>query len=133
MSSPGHDAPGVHNLSTEEGVDMKKVVMVGVVSLAIFALSALIAWFILRADVAHLEQTRGRPSIPTELGKDEIGIVDQPDFSADHRLEQWKAAKQKRLSSYGWSGPGHKLIHIPIDRAMDEVISREAAAVPGGR
>jgi hypothetical protein len=131
MSAP--QSPVVHNASNEEDVDMKKVVVVGVVSLAIFALSAVIAWFILRADVAHLEATQGRPLPPSEIGKDEIGIVDQPDFSADHRLEEWKAAKKQRLGSYGWAGGDRKRIHIPIDRAMDEVVSREAAAVPGGR
>jgi hypothetical protein len=132
MSSPGSEVP-VHNTSTEQDVDMRKVVTVGAVSLAIFALSAVIAWLILRADVAHLQETQGRPAPPSEIGKDEIGIVDQPDFSSDHRIEEWKAAKQKRLSSYGWTARNRRLIHIPIDRAMDEVVSREAAAVPGGR
>ena len=126
MSAPSSHAPAGHP-SHEDGVDMKKIIIVGVVSLVTFAVSALIAWFILRGTIDHLEATQGRPPPPSEIGKDEIGIVDQPDFAQDRRLDEWRAAKRKRLGSYGWSNRDKNLIHIPIDRAIDELVSRAAA------
>ena len=49
------------------------------------------------------------------------------------QLEEWREAKRQRLSTYGWSDRRKNLIHIPIDRAMDEVVSQAAAnPAPGG-
>lgn len=109
---------------------MGKIVAVGAVSLIVFIISAIVAWLILRADTARLREERGVPPVPTMMGKDEVGIVDQVVFDTDERLQEWRAAKRKRLSTFGWSNRGKNLIHIPISKAMDEVISQAAAARP---
>ena len=120
MSSPGH---GSENPALEgDGIDIKKILLVGGGSLAIFALSAVVAYIILRHDTAAFDE-RGRPPVPAYIGKDEIGIVDQPEFEGDHRLEEWKAVKQQRLNHYGWVDRKKNLIHIPIDKAIDQVVS----------
>jgi hypothetical protein len=105
----------------DDGVDIKKILLIGGISLAIFAISAFIAYLILRSE-AKKEDAMGRPPPPSEIGKDEIGIVDQLDFSVDTRLDQWKAAKRKRLESYGWVDRGKGLVHIPIEKAMEQVV-----------
>lgn len=121
MSTPGHGPVGQPQ-SGDGDVNMKKLIAVGAVSLAIFGLSAVAAAVILKVDTARLLQERGAPPAAAGIGRAEIGIVDQIEFDADRRLEEWRAAKRKRLSTYGWSDRGKNLIHIPITEAMDEVV-----------
>jgi hypothetical protein len=105
------------------------IVTVGVISLLTFAVSAVIAVVFLERYTEHLHAKTGQASPPTEIGKTEIGIVDQVTFESDHRLEVWQAAKTTRLKTYGWVDRGKGIIHMPIDRAMDEVLRRSG----GGR
>jgi hypothetical protein len=120
MSTSGH-GPSKQDLEGD-GVDMPKILMVGVGSLTLFALSAIVAYFMLRYNRNEYD-AQGRPPAPTMIGKPEIGIVDQPEFSNDNRLEEWKRAKQFRLNSYGWVDRKKEIIHIPIDKAIDQVVS----------
>lgn len=122
--SSAHQHPPHAESFNEDGVNIKKIVLVGVVSLVIFALSAVVAWAMLVTDTARLHEEQGVPPTPTEIGKDEIGIIDMIEFDADRRLEEWTAAKKKRLSTYGWSDRSKSLIHIPIDKAMDEIAAQ---------
>jgi len=121
MSSPGHEAENA------DRIDFPKVIAVGVVSLIVFALSTWWAISILHSERDHLE-VRGVAGYPTEVGKPEIGIVDQVPFQGDNRLEVWKKDQQERLNGYGWSNRKRGLIHIPIEQAMTEIA---AGASPG--
>lgn len=120
MSSPGRDP--AHLDLESDGIDTKKIIIVGVGSLALFAISCVVAYFMLRTEVKEYD-AKGRPAPPTMIGKDEIGIVDQPEFETDTRLEEWKRAKQFRLNSYGWVDRKKEIVHIPIDKAIDQVVS----------
>ena len=121
MSSGHHPAP--ENPSNEDGVNIKKMVMVGVASLLIFAASAVIAALILNHDNATYA-ARGLAEPGSLVGKPEIGIVDTVDFEGDHRLEVWRAEKARALGSYGWVDRSRGLIHIPIAQAMSEVVRK---------
>jgi hypothetical protein len=110
----------------EDRIDFKKVVAVGVVSLVIFALSTWWAIAILHGERAEMKG-RAEGHVTAEMGKSEIGIVDQVPFDSDHRLERWRHERAEHLHGYGWVDRAHNLIHIPIERAMDEII---AGAVP---
>jgi hypothetical protein len=124
--SAGHQMrPGLD----DDGVDMKKILAVGVVSLVIFAISAFVAYLIMRSDAREVA-ARGLPPVPSELGRDEIGIVDQVEFSQDHRLQEWKAAKRKRLETYGWVNRDKGLVHIPIETAIDQVVGQAGGGTP---
>jgi hypothetical protein len=125
MSTSGHGSSHPSSLD-DDGIDIKKILMIGGLSLSIFAISAVIAYFMLRSHVTDYE-AKGLPAVPAMVGKDEIGIVDQPVFSTDRRLEEWKAAKQHRLGSYGWVDRKKNLIHIPMDKAIDQVVTESAA------
>jgi hypothetical protein len=126
MSTPGHG--NSHSLD-DDGIDIKKILLVGAGSLAIFAFSAFVAYLILRHDVSAAEE-RGLPPAPAMIGKDEIGILDQPQFATDRRLEEWKAVRQHRLNHYGWVDRKKNLIHIPIDKAIDQVVAETAGQTP---
>jgi hypothetical protein len=65
--------------------------------------------------------------MPTELGSAEIGIVDQVPFEGDQRLQKWKTERALWLTSYGWVDRARGIAHMPIERAMDEIV---AGAVP---
>jgi len=110
----------------QDKIDFRKVIAVGVVSLIIFAIAS---WW--AATILHGERSALGPRVewkaPTELGSAEIGIVDQVPFEGDQRLQKWKAERAEWLNGYGWTDRARGIAHIPIDRAMDEIV---AGAVP---
>ncbi len=122
--SNAHDSHA-HAPSNEDDVNIKKIVMIGAISLVIFFISAVIAYYILKVDTATL-QAAGVAKPGKLIGQPEIGIVDQVPFDIDHRLEDWRAAKHKHLTSFGWVDRAQGKIHVPIDQAMDEFIKRSA-------
>ena len=109
-------------------MNIAKIVVVGVVSLAIFAVSAVIAGLILNADEAELN-AKGLAPMPADIRqKEEVGIIDYVQFDNDHRLEHWKAKQEATLTSYGWVDRSKGTIHIPIDLAMKDVIEQASGA-----
>jgi len=122
MSQPhshsGNGQPGGHG----DGMNLKKIIAVGATSLAVFAVGIVWAYNLMTGWKAELHAA-GDPRDPGELGKDEIGIVDQVMFEKDHRLENWKSDHAKRLGGYGWVDRGKGIAHIPIEQAMERVIA----------
>ena len=123
----GHEEP--HGQQSEDEVDYAKVIAVGVVSLIIFALSIWWASIILRHQTAQTEEKTGVATVPTEIGRAEIGIVDQPPFATDHRLKDWTAERSAHLNGYGWVDRAKGIAHVPIEKAMDAVAN---GALPAG-
>jgi hypothetical protein len=115
----------------EDDVNVKLILGVGVVSLVVFALSAVVAHVILRRDEAELQARGVAPMIRGLAQKDEIGIIDSVPFDADARLDRWKREKARALTTYGWVDRKKGIIHIPIEEAMKEVI-RSTPPPPGG-
>jgi hypothetical protein len=124
-----HDAHASNDAGGEDGVNIKMIVAVGVIALAAFALCAVVAWWILRNDTNRLKAEGIAPRAPL-IGQPEIGIVEQIHFDSDFRLEEWQAAKKKRLGSYGWVDKAKGIVHVPIDKAIDEVVSQHAQQTP---
>jgi hypothetical protein len=135
MSTPHSDNPEVpprqDEPSGEDGINIRYIVAVGLVSLAVFAASTVVAWLIMKADLPEENSPEVAPA-PALLKAPEIGLVDIPMFDDDGRLEEWKAAKAKRLASYGWVDKGKGVAHIPIEKAMEQVITQAASAPPPG-
>ena len=73
--------------------------------------------------IAESHAAAGAASVPSEYGKDEIGIVDQVPFDRDKRLEKWRAHHKKALSSYGWVDRAKGIARIPIEQAMERVVA----------
>jgi hypothetical protein len=129
----GHHIGGPGTGPDQDHIDFTKVIAVGVVSLVIFAVSTYWAWTILRSERDGLS-VRGEPPVPTKMGQPEIGIVDQVPFAIDNRLEAWRAERQQHLNGYGWIDRERHVIHIPIDKAIDELLggATPPAPLPGG-
>lgn len=122
----GHEAASSAH-QNEDQIDFTKVIVVGVVSLILFALCTLWAVRILDGETGRLRDERGERRRPSEAGRDEIGIVDQVPFQSDHRLDHWRQEHAEALNSYGWVNRKRGVVHIPIEKAMEQVA---AGAVP---
>ena len=98
MSSHSHDTHDSHppGHKSEDQIDFTKVIAVGVVSLIVFALGTIWAVAILHHETAKVQASTGVSRYP-DLGKAEIGIVDQVLFEGDHRLATWRADLLSRL------------------------------------
>jgi hypothetical protein len=123
MSEHGKES---HGHESEDAIDFRKVIAVGVVSLVIFAIASWWAVSILHSERALLKgREEMRPG--SEIGKAEIGIVDQVPFTKDQRLDAWRARHAQWLNSYNWVDRPHGIVTMPIERAMDALV---AGAVP---
>src|SRR5688572_30070582 len=124
MSYAPGDIPSVPpevSEDTEDGMNLTKIIVVGVVSLVVFALSVVVAWWILRDDTAAFTERGMAPQMRGLSKQTEVGIIDMAHFDSDDRLEVWRAEKAKTLSSYGWADRAKGLVHIPIEEALKDV------------
>ena len=119
----GHDPHNQHDHGhkSEDESDYWKVILVGVFSLAIFAISTVWAAWILSHETKKVEQATGATQRPLKVVAEEIGIVDQVPFSVDKRLDRWNAEHSARLNGYGWTDRSRGIAHIPIERAIEAV------------
>jgi hypothetical protein len=118
-----------HGHGAEDEIAYGKVIGVGVVSLAVFALSIFWAAKILSRETEKVEQATGVTHRPPRVEQEEIGIVDQVPFAIDRRLHRWKAEHAARLNGYGWIDRSKGIAHVPIDQAMEAVAG---GALPAG-
>lgn len=138
--SQGHStkppAPSDHSHGSEEAhleseINHKLIVWVGVVSLVLFALSAVAAGVILKSDTAGYEAA-GMPAPAALIGQDEIGLIEMSHFDLDKRVPTAKAQSKHLLESYGWVDRAKGTIRIPIESAMKAVVAEQANPSGGG-
>ncbi len=118
-----------NNHGSDDEIDFTKVILVGLASLIVFAGGTVWAVAIFKRESARTQASTGAYHQPVLVGQSEVGIVDQVLFEGDHRLADWKAERKSRLDGYGWIDRSKGLTHIPIDKAIDEVVS---GALPEG-
>lgn len=112
---------GAHGVAAEEDhLVLSKVIKVGVISLVIFGVGCIWAYFLL---VGAIEEANpdGPPPRPAALGQYEIGIVNQRMFEHDHHAEEKIAAQQQALKN--GTGEQGAAAHMPIDQAFERVIA----------
>jgi len=104
----------------EERLPFGKIAAVGIAAVVLF--SGAVAW------AKHMLAVETRAALPhgeapaTRVGQDEIGIVDQKMFELEGRAERLRRDQLQRRDSYGWVDQDAGIIHIPIQRAMDETV-----------
>ena len=106
-----------------DSLNTAKAVRAGIITLFIFAIGCVWAT---RIWIARTNDMNPKGStIPSELGKREIGIVDQVPFDQmdDPAIE--RVPILKRLHSYGWADEKRNLIHMPIERGYELVIAEQ--------
>ncbi|HYI00881.1 hypothetical protein, partial [Hyalangium sp.] len=93
---------GAHGVAAEEDhLVLGKVVKVGVISLAIFAVGAVWAWRFQVAVEDDLAKEYGLANRAAALGQYEIGIVNQRVFEQDRHADE-KLNNQQQALKNGW-------------------------------
>jgi hypothetical protein len=108
----------------DEHVAGSKLVAVGVISLIVFAAATVWSTGILRGTARTLQPT-GPLAPAKDIGKPEIGIVDQTPFETTRGADRYRRRDLEILDSYGWVDRQKGIIHIPIDRAIDRFLSEQ--------
>lgn len=127
MSDPSNTKPDIAPpLLGEENLPTGTIAWVGFGSLALFAAGIYVAYLLL-GNWTLQNQIRGPAVIPEPVQKRdaELGIVDQQLFELEHREKDERAALVQRLNSYGWVDKDKKVVHIPIQEAMRQVVSEQ--------
>ncbi len=113
----------------DEHVATFKIVAVGVIALVVFGAATVWSARILDRTARTLSPAGPLP-VGKEIGKAEIGIVDQTPFETTRGAEHYRREQLRRLNSYGWVDPGKGLIHVPIDKAIDQLLAQEQGKKP---
>jgi hypothetical protein len=117
---PDEPRPGQPVEPEEDVLPYGKLALVSALALAAFTVGGLWStWILLRP--SHTLHPELRDPLPAQVGKPEIGMVDQRMFPLERQAEVKRAEHQRRLTSYGWVNREAKVIHIPIEQAMDEL------------
>lgn len=117
---PPHDNQPV--TQEPEGLATRRAVLVAVFFLVIFTLATLGAVAMMRGEERRVAP-RADP-VPPEIGKPQIGIVNQRLFELQLDAKQKRDEQLRYLNSYGWVDRDKQIIHVPIDRAM-QLLSAE--------
>jgi len=108
----------------DERIASGKVLLVGILSLLVFGGATCWSTRIWRETRVHLEPN-GPIAPGAEIGKAESGIVDQPPFETLRAAERTRRDEVDRLSSYGWVDRDKGVIHVPIDKAIEQYVAEK--------
>lgn len=118
---PGHGHHGAaHPPAEVDSVPSKRIVLVGVAALVVFAVGSIAAGLGMRALRRELNPD-GPPGMPAYAGMPKIGMIEQRLFEHANQGVAWREQARQRLSSTGWVDREKGVVHIPIERAMDLV------------
>jgi len=103
-----------------------KIVAVGVIALVVFGAATWWSSRILDRSARTLSPSGPIP-VGSEIGKAEIGIVDQTPFETTRGAEHYRRRELQRLNGYGWVDAQKGIIHVPIDIAIDRFLAEQGA------
>ncbi len=103
---------------------------VAIIALVVFAAGVFWAMKIMESVQGEIVAATGPHREPDQLGRQEIGIVDQTLFTREKRAADMRASTQKRLGSAGWVSQRQQIVHIPITAAMEAVAGGKQARQP---
>ena len=109
---------------SEEAIHFGKVIAIGIFSILLFVAAAAFTLKLMRNDQRRL-QPAGPLPLPQEIGRPEIGIVDQVPFDVTRALESYRRDKTGRLDSWGWVDRKKGIVHMPIREAMAELVQKQ--------
>ncbi len=104
------------------------IVKIGLATLAIFALGIVWSTEIWMRRSKDLAPNGSGPA--TELGKREIGIVDQVPFDQMNDPAELRERKILRLTTYGYVDKAKGVVHLPIERGYELAIAEQKGQKP---
>jgi hypothetical protein len=111
----------------EDRIAIGKIVITAIISLVIFGIGALWSISIQRDQMGSIVAS-SHPAGPAMAGAPEVGIVYQWPFNLSHYGAEKAAETKGRLAHYGWVDKNAKVVHIPIDQAIDKWVSQAGGA-----
>ncbi len=99
-------------------------------ALIVFTFFVVGAWAQLQERLRHLNPAG--PYTPPVLGKAEINIVNTGLIQLDTRAEEERERQRQRLHGYGWVDRDAGVVHVPIEQAIERVVSEQAGRRDGG-
>jgi hypothetical protein len=112
-----------HPIQEEDRIATGKIILTAVISLAIFGIGVLWAISIQRGENKTIVSQPGQLG-PAAAGAPEVGIVYQwPFFTSQFANEKAQQTKG-RLERYGWTDKNAKVVHIPIEEAMQKYVQQ---------
>lgn len=120
-----------------EVIGFGKVIAVGVISVVLFVIGSIWALKIRTATEAVMNpivmDAKGNPvggsrhtAVPAGFGAEEQGIVDQIPFELNTWVAKDRADSTAKLKGYGWVDKQAGVVRLPIERAMDLVVTESA-------
>jgi hypothetical protein len=122
-----HEPQGAHahppppEAQEDMSINSVKIVAVAITALVVFALATWWSAGIYEKSSKAL-QPNGPDPIPAVIGSPQIGLVEQVPFELSRMPQQYQAERRKRLETWGWIDPKTGAIHMPIERAMEQVV-----------
>jgi hypothetical protein len=116
-----------HPIQEEDRIATPKIVLTAIVSLLVFGVGVVWAVSIQRSEGKFIAQ-QPPPSGPAMAGAAEVGIVYQWPFNLSHYANDKAEEKRLWLDSYGWVDKSAKVVHIPIEQAMERYVSQSGGA-----
>ena len=110
-------------IQEEDRVAVGKIVVIAIISLAIFGVGAIWSVSIQRDQMGGIV-SQSNPAGPAMAGAPEVGIVYQWPFNLSQFANEKAALTKGRLGRYGWVDKNAKIVHIPIDQAIDKWVSQ---------
>lgn len=112
-----------HPVQEEDRIAIGKIIVVAVVSLAIFGVGVVWSISIQRSENKTIV-TQMHPSKAAESGAPEVGIVYQWPFNMSHYGADKAAETKARLEGYRWVDKNAKVVRIPIEEAMKKYVAQ---------
>jgi len=116
-----------HPVQEEDRVAIGKIIVVAVVSLAIFGVGVIWSISIQRGENKSIV-TQMHPAPDGERGAPEVGIVYQWPFNMSSYGADKAAETKARLEHYSWADKDAKIVRIPIEEAMKKYVAQSGAA-----
>ena len=120
-----HFDPGAH----EPAAINTRAVLVASIILAIIVIGAVWSSDLIERKLRGDHPPEAKEALAPESGPHKARLTHWEDPAAD--LAELRAREQKRLSGYDWIDREHKVVRIPIDRAMELLAARRAASESG--
>ncbi|HYZ89822.1 MAG TPA: hypothetical protein VE620_11045 [Myxococcales bacterium] len=113
----------------DEHVASFKIIAVGVIALAVFGAATVWSARILSGTARSLQPTGPMP-MGKDVGRAEVGMVNQTPFETTRGAERYQRRDFEILNNYGWVDREKGIIHIPIDRAIDRFLAEQQGKKP---
>lgn len=116
---------GDHGVISEpDNSNTRMVALVGLVAIICFIIAGLWAVWLFHESRKTFAPD-GLPEIPSLITERtyEIGIVNQWDFSVDHRARVLTEQRETQVNGYGWVDRRQERIHAPVESAFADVIA----------